>query len=100
GFFPAAAFAWQINEEDFLKHSKVISQLKLRLSYGKTGQQAGIGFYGYIPRYGISNDQAQYQLGNTFYGMYRPSAYDPNLKWETTTNTGVAIDFGFAKNRI
>jgi TonB-linked SusC/RagA family outer membrane protein len=100
GFFPAAAFAWQINEEDFLKRSKVISQLKLRLSYGKTGQQSGIGFYGYIPRYGISNDQAQYQLGNTFYGMYRPSAYDPHLKWETTTNTGVAIDFGFAKNRI
>lgn len=100
GFFPAAAFAWRINEENFLKRSKVVSELKLRVGYGVTGQQAGIGYYEYIARYGVSNDQAQYQLGNNFYGMYRPSAYDPNLKWETTTNINAAIDFGFAKNRI
>ncbi len=100
GFFPSVAFAWNISQEDFLKSSKSVSLLKLRLSHGTTGQQSGIGFYGYIPRYGISNDQAQYQLGNSFFGMYRPSAYDPNLKWETTTNTGAALDFGFANNRI
>ncbi|HEX6914097.1 MAG TPA: SusC/RagA family TonB-linked outer membrane protein [Chitinophagaceae bacterium] len=100
GFFPSAAIAWRISQEDFLKDSKTVNDLKLRVSHGVTGQQAGIGFYGYIPRYAVSNDQAQYQLGTTFYGMYRPSAYDPNLKWETTTNTGVALDFALFKNRV
>ncbi len=100
GFFPSAAFAWRIKEEGFLKNSNTFSDLKLRVGYGITGQQAGIGFYEYIARYGLSNDQAMYQLGNTFIPMYRPSAYDPNLKWETTANTTAAIDFGFAKNRI
>ncbi len=100
GFFPSAAFAWRISEESFMKNSKVFSDLKLRLGYGTTGQQAGIGLYEYLARYSISNDQAQYQLGGNFFSMYRPSRYDPNLKWETTTNINVAIDFGFAKNRI
>ncbi len=100
GFFPAAAFAWRINEESFLKNSNTVSDLKLRVGYGVTGQQGGIDFYGYIPRYTLSNNTAQYQLGNTFYPMLRPQAYDPNLKWETTENVNVALDFGFFKNRI
>lgn len=100
GFFPSAAVAWQISEENFLKNSKVVSNLKLRAGYGVTGQQDGIPFYGYIPVYGISNDQAQYQLGNTFVNMLRPGAYDANLRWETTTNINAAIDFGFIDNRI
>jgi TonB-linked SusC/RagA family outer membrane protein len=100
GVFPTAAFAWRINQEDFLKSSKTISDLKLRVGYGVTGQQ-NIGLlYGFIPRYGISNNQAQYQLGNTFISMFRPTAYDPNLKWETTSNLNAAIDFGFFNNRI
>ncbi len=100
GFFPSAAVAWQINEENFLKNSKVVSNLKLRAGYGVTGQQDGIPFYGYIPVYSISNDQAQYQLGNSFVNMLRPGAYDADLRWETTTNINAAIDFGFIDNRI
>lgn len=100
GFFPSVAAAWQISEENFLKNSKVVSNLKLRAGYGVTGQQDGIALYGYIPIYGISNDQAQYQLGNSFYNMLRPAAYDANLRWETTTNINAAIDFGFIDNRI
>lgn len=100
GFFPSAAVAWQINEENFLKNSKVVSNLKLRAGYGVTGQQDGIPFYGYIPVYGLSNNQAQYQFGNSFVNMLRPSAYDADLRWETTTNINAAVDFGFIDNRI
>ncbi len=100
GFFPSAAVAWQINEENFLKNSKVVSNLKLRAGYGVTGQQDGIPFYGYIPVYGLSNNQAQYQFGNSFVSMLRPTAYDATLRWETTTNINAAIDFGFLDNRI
>lgn len=100
GFFPSAALAWRVSEEDFLVNSKVISDLKFRLGYGVTGQQDGIGFYEYLPNYSISNNSAQYQFGNTYYNLYRPAAYDPNLRWETTTNINAAIDFGFLNNRI
>jgi TonB-dependent starch-binding outer membrane protein SusC len=100
GFFPSAAVAWQLSEENFLKNSKVVSNLKLRAGYGVTGQQDGIAFYGYIPVYGISNDQARYQFGNTYYNMLRPGAYDADLRWETTTNINAAVDFGFIENRI
>jgi iron complex outermembrane receptor protein len=100
GFFPSAAFAWQINEEEFLQNSKVVSNLKLRAGYGVTGQQDGIPFYGYIPVYSLSNNQATYQFGNTYYNLLRPGAYDADLRWETTTNINAAIDFGFIQNRI
>ena len=100
GVFPSAAFAWRISEEDFLINSKTVSDLKLRVGYGVTGQQDGISFYGYLPSYALSNNAAEYQMGNEFFNMYRPSAYDPNLRWETTTNFNVALDFGFFGNRL
>ena len=100
GVFPAVAFAWRVNNEDFLKNSKVVSDLKFRVGWGITGQQDGISFYGYLPRYAVSNNSAQYQLGNEFLSMQRPSAYDPNLTWETTRNINAAVDFGFYDNRI
>jgi TonB-dependent starch-binding outer membrane protein SusC len=100
GFFPGGAVAWRVSEENFLKNSNVVSDLKLRAGYGVTGQQDGIDFYGYIPRYSVSNNQAQYQFGNSFYNLLRPAAYFETLKWETTTNINAAIDFGFLSNRI
>jgi iron complex outermembrane receptor protein len=100
GVFPSVAGAWKISDEDFMKSSKVISNLKLRAGWGVTGQQDGIDFYGYIPRYSLGNNAAQYQFGNSFSSVYRPSAYDPNLKWETTRNINVALDFGLFDNRI
>lgn len=99
GFFPSAALAWRINEENFLKNSKVVSDLKLRGGYGVTGQQDIGPLYGYIPTYSVSNALAQYQIGG-FTNMLRPGAYDPDLRWETTENINVAIDFGFWDNRI
>lgn len=99
GVFPSAALAWRVNEESFLKNSKVVSDLKVRGGYGVTGQQDIGPLYGYIPTYFVSNALAQYQLGG-FSNMLRPSAYDPELRWETTENINLAIDFGFWDNRI
>ncbi len=99
GYFPAVAVAWKLKEELFRSSSK-INEFKVRFGWGITGQQDGIGLYSYLPVYSVSNSAAQYQFGSTFYGFLRPGAYDPNLKWETTTTTNVGIDFGFFNNRI
>lgn len=99
GYFPAAAVAWKMREEFFSK-SKVVSDLKLRLGYGVTGQQDIGSYYSYLPVYGVSSSTAQYQFGNQFYPFIRPNAYDANIKWETTTTTNVGLDFGFANDRI
>lgn len=100
GWFPSAAFAWRLKEENFLKASNIFSELKLRLGYGVTGQQDGIANYGYIPRYSLANGQAQYQFGNEYYDLYRPDGYNPNLKWEQTTTYNAALDYGFLNGRI
>lgn len=100
GVFPSFAFAWRMSDENFLKGSSVVSNLKLRAGWGITGQQDGIDYYGYIPRYTLGNNAAQYQFGNSYYSVLRPAAYDPNLKWETTRSINVALDFGFFDNRI
>jgi TonB-dependent starch-binding outer membrane protein SusC len=100
GWFPSGAFAWRVKEENFLKKITVLSDLKFRLGYGQTGQQDGIGNYDYIPRYSLSNGQAQYQFGGSFYDLYRPEGYNPNLKWEQTATYNVGLDYGFLNNRI
>ena len=100
GVFPAIAVAWKLNEENFMKNSTTFSSLKLRASYGVTGNQDGIGNYGYIPSYSLSNNGSQYQFGNSFYNMYTPAPYDGNLKWEQTASTNFGIDYGFLHNRI
>jgi iron complex outermembrane receptor protein len=100
GWFPSGAFAWRIKDEDFLKNSKLISDLKLRIGYGITGQSDGIGFYSYLASYTASNAQAQYQFGNSYYTMYRPDAYNDHLKWEQTKTYNLGLDYGFWNNRI
>lgn len=100
GFFPAVSFAWRIKEESFLKNSEVVSDLKARIGYGATGQQSGVGLHEFIPAYSFGNQSAQYQLGNQYYTVYRPEGYDPRLKWETTENINLGLDFGFFRNRI
>mgnify|MGYP001378399596 FL=1 len=102
GFFPSVSGAWRISEENFLKNSKVVSDLKLRGGWGVTGQQDGIDLYGFIPRYSVSANQSNYQFGNSFAPIttFTPAAYDPDLKWETTVNANIALDFGFFDNRL
>lgn len=100
GTFPSVALAWRINEESFLKDSRAISNLKLRASYGVTGQQDGIGNYNYMPVYTLSQNGAQVQFGDQWYYSYRPTAYVEDLKWETTTSWNFGLDFGFLKDRL
>ncbi|WP_312763205.1 SusC/RagA family TonB-linked outer membrane protein [Epilithonimonas sp.] len=100
GLFPSAAFAWKINEEAFLKDNGFFSDLKLRLSYGKTGQQDIGGDYEWMQTYTFSQSNALYQLGNQYYQTIRPNGYDPNLKWETTSTYNIGLDFGILKNRV
>jgi len=100
GYFPSAALAWRINNEDFLANVKSLSDLKLRLSYGKTGQQDITSDYPYLSTYTASYNEARYKFGDTWYTTYRPDGYDPNIKWETTSTYNVGLDWGFLNNRI
>ena len=100
GYFPSVALGWKINEEAFLKNVKSLSELKLRLGWGQTGQQEGIGDYSYIPAYQQpTSTQALYPTAGDGY-QYIPLGYNEDLKWETTTTYNVGLDFGFLKNRI
>ena len=102
--FPSAAFGWKINEEPFMKNVKAFSELKLRLGWGKTGQQDGIGNYNYFASYNVNrtNKDGRYIIkGVNDEGiLYRPDAYNEDLKWETTTTWNAGLDFGFFNNRI
>jgi iron complex outermembrane receptor protein len=98
--FPSAAVAWKLKEEDFLKTNSTISDLKLRASYGVTGQQDGIGYYDYISYYNLGSNTAQYQFGNTFTPIFRPNGYYFNRKWEQTATANLALDFGLFDNRV
>ena len=100
GYFPALALAWRMKEEGFLKHVDFLNDAKLRLGWGKTGQQEGIGDYTYIPVFKPNtNSHALYPVlgdGTT----YRPQAYNAHLTWEKTTTWNAGLDLSFLNNRI
>ncbi len=100
GYFPSAGFTWKAINESFFKDSEVLSDLKLRLSYGETGNKDGIGNYDYLSKYYANSNTGQYQVGDTFYNYYSPAAYDPDLRWESTTTYNAGLDYGFSKNRL
>ena len=96
GYFPSAAFAWNAKNESFLKDVDVVSTLKLRLGYGQTGQQE-IGNYQYLARYSVSSNDKDHManMGDAGYShLLSPKAYNPNIKWETTTTYNIGVDFG------
>jgi len=101
GLFPSAAFAWKIINEPFMADSDAMSDLKLRLGYGVTGQQnLGSGDYPWMGRYSYSQAGANYFFGDQMISLIRPLAYDENLKWEETTTYNAGLDYGFLNNRI
>ena len=104
GLFPAAAIAWKINHEGFLKDYENLSDLKLRLGWGVTGQQdinTGTNqYYPYQALYQIADPTAYYEFGGTFIPTLRPEPYDKNIKWESTTTYNIGLDFGFNNNRF
>lgn len=107
GLFPSLAAGWKMKEENFLKDVDVLSDLKLRLGWGITGQQnIGFGNYAYQAQYKLSEGQAYYLMGYNPDGsaiwipVLRPETYNPDLKWEKTYTSNVGVDFGFLNNRI
>ena len=100
GTFPSVALGWTLTEEPWLKNQKVLSNLKLRVSYGVTGQQEGIGNYNYLPVYTYSVTGAEAFINGQYINTYRPEAYVSDLKWETTTSWNFGLDFGFLNGRI
>jgi TonB-dependent starch-binding outer membrane protein SusC len=109
GVFPSGAFMWKIKEESFLKPVEWLSDLKLRLGYGVTGQQnvnnssysTTQNYYPYIATYTTSTyTDAMYQFGSAYYNLIRPSSYNTTLKWETTKTYNLGVDFGFLNNRF
>jgi TonB-dependent starch-binding outer membrane protein SusC len=101
GLFPSGAFKWKINEEGFLKGNNTISDLSLRLGYGKTGQQSITSSdYPYIQVYQANIDGALVPMDGKYISTSRPNAVNPDLKWETTTTYNAGIDWGILNNRI
>jgi iron complex outermembrane receptor protein len=101
GYFPSAALAWNIKNEAFLEDSGVVSDLKLRLGYGETGQQDIGGFYPYLARYNLSvNPESTYIIDGQYRSILKPDPYDPNITWETTATYNVGVDYGFMRGTI
>ncbi|WP_080056766.1 SusC/RagA family TonB-linked outer membrane protein [Spirosoma aerolatum] len=97
GYFPSAALAWRVSEEAFLKGVSAISDLKVRATYGLTGNQDGIGNY---PAYSLLGTQ-NYVFGNAVStGLGPGQIANPDLSWETTTQADMGLDLGLLNNRI
>ncbi len=104
GFFPSAAFAWRLKDESFLKNVDIISDAKIRVGWGKTGQQ-NTGREYYTPVYKVTTDIANshylYPIGpNTTGVLYQPLVYNNDLTWETTTTWNFGVDFGMWNQRL
>lgn len=100
GYFPSAAFAWKISNESFFKDSKIITDLKLRLGWGKTGQQditGAVGYYPTTPLFGTSSASSQYLPG---FNSYSALPFDPSITWEKATTYNAGIDFDLFEKRI
>ncbi|MBW4889434.1 TonB-dependent receptor [Mucilaginibacter sp. HMF5004] len=98
GYFPSIGVAWRIGEEDFMKNQSLFSDLKLRASYGKTGNSAGIDAY---------TAKLVYVSAGTYYnnglqvGAYAPGqGANPDLKWETTATSNIGVDFAILKGKV
>jgi TonB-linked SusC/RagA family outer membrane protein len=99
GYFPSGAFAWKASEEKFIKRLNVFSDLKVRASWGKTGNQA-IAPYGTLATVASGFNYGYLGDGSTSIGYTLTRAANPNLKWETTAQTDLGIDFGFLNDRV
>ncbi len=97
GLFPALALGVKVINKPT---AAGISNLKLRLGWGVTGQEEIGDRYAYLPRYQAGFDNAQYQFGNDFINTFRPNGYDANIRWEETATFNAAIDFGLLQDKL
>src|SRR5213080_984125 len=99
GTFPSVSLAWRISQEPFLRSVTAVSDLKIRASWAKTGNQA-FGDYLQYPTYTYSNGLAQYYFGGQFIPTIRPGAVDPDIHWESTKSYNVGVDYALFGERI
>ena len=101
GYFPSVSVGWRLSQENFLKEVDWLSELKLRGGWGQTGNQAGISDYGYLQRFSITR-QNWWEAGKgDAMVTLRPNSFsNPNLTWETTTQSNIGLDLSLFKNRI
>ncbi|MDX9947446.1 MAG: TonB-dependent receptor [Bacteroidales bacterium] len=100
GLFPSAAFAWKLKDESFLRDVDAVTDLKLRLGWGVTGQQDIGNDYPAQALYRESSEGSYYYIDGKYIPTLRPDAYDPDIKWEETTTMNIGLDFGFVNDRI
>ena len=96
GVFPSAALAWRISQEEFMQSQNLFSNMKLRLGWGKTGQQdINQGDYPYLGTYSYStNTASSYYRNGKWISLLKPNAFNESLQWETTTTWNAGFDFG------
>lgn len=100
GYFPSGAFAWRFKQEKFMKGINALSDGKLRITYGITGNNR-ISDFAYLSAVAIANQPQGYTFGNvTSPGAYVSNFGNDGLKWETTSQLNIGLDLGFLKNRI
>jgi TonB-linked SusC/RagA family outer membrane protein len=99
GTFPSVSVAWRLSQEPFLRGVKGLSDLKLRGSWAKTGNQS-FGDYLAYSSYQLSDGLSRYQFGDSVFTTSRPSAVDPNIKWEETRAFNIGLDFGISGQRV
>ncbi|WP_127139203.1 SusC/RagA family TonB-linked outer membrane protein [Flagellimonas oceanensis] len=100
GYFPAAAFAWKIYEEDFMESAEFVNTLKLRLGWGRTGQQditGAVGYYPSLPLFEAGSVTSQYLQG---YALYSARPYNSDLTWEKAETYNAGLDFGLFQNNV
>ncbi|EFA45035.1 TonB-linked outer membrane protein, SusC/RagA family [Hallella bergensis DSM 17361] len=100
GYFPSFAFAWRIKDEKEFKEIEWLSNLKLRLGYGQTGQQEGIDDFSYYTSYTMNAGPDSYYPISGDGTMARPAAVNHSLTWETTTTYNIGLDWGIFKQRL
>lgn len=98
GYFPSIGLAWRVSEEEFMKGQSFVSDLKIRASYGVTGNSSGIGAYTGQLIYGISGTYYNNGVQAAAYAPIQGS--NPDLKWERTATKNIGVDFGFLNNKI
>jgi iron complex outermembrane receptor protein len=97
--FPSVALAWRLSDESFLRGAGALSDLKLRGSWAKTGNQS-FGNYLAYSSYQLGDGLTQYAFGDTIVTTSRPSSVDPDIKWEETEAFNIGLDFGFFDQRL
>ncbi len=100
GIFPSVAFGWNVMKEDFMSEADALSTLKLRLSWGQTGQQAVGGYYDTFAQFLTHQLGSYYYFNDTLITPISALGYSADLRWETTTTYNIGLDFGFWDDRL